>query len=447
MKTIKLLGVSAALLVGNTAMSQAPLKGVQFSKQSTSIQVVEFNPADPSEVTVKNDVRLENGRSYIGNTMFHVEERNAMYFFTQRNTNNGGFGMISNDPRMVIANAQTGKVMRELPFSNTSIMAPFVIPEKNQVGFIASQRNFNGYGNNEDDISLVIFNMSSGEIAHRVELPSLSFQGVSAPFVGKSKSTSPNGVASDVEVSVSSPCYIASKSKVVFVAKDVVGINRVYVFNTQSGVMESKLSIDVDVLDLKYNSITDNLDILYIVKSGNDRTLKLGVMTENGSAITEKAEIRKLNASEDAIQDGSVEVNHDNGSVVVTKDDQYGYQTVYNFDADLELKSANKVNSTEVKIDIAYPEMYSESSTVNLASAIKLFPNPATDKFSIATEFGVNVKEVVIYDNIGQVVKRVDVQSGSTLNEFNVDYLKPGIYFVDIVSEGAQKVSRKLVVQ
>jgi hypothetical protein len=289
--------------------------------------------------------------------------------------------------------------------------------------------------------------MSSGEIAHRVELPSLSFQGVSAPFVGKSKSTSPNGVASEVEVSVSSPCYIASKSKVVFVAKDVLGINRVYVFNTQSGVMESKLSVDVDVLDLKYNSITDDLDIFYIVKSGKDRILKLGVMSENGSDITEKAEIRKLSAAEEAIQDGSLEVNHDNGNVVVTKDDENGYQAVYSFDADLELTSSSKVNSTEVKIDIAYPEIYTESSTVNLASAIKLFPNPATDKFSIATEFGVNVKEVVIYDNIGQVVKRVDVQSGSTMNEFNVDYFKPGIYFVDIVSEGAQKVSRKLVIQ
>ena len=189
------------------------------------------------------------------------------------------------------------------------------------------------------------------------------------------------------------------------------------------------------------------MDILYIQTQDNSRKLKLGVMSDNGSSVTEKAVIRELTSNEKVITEGTIEVDQESGAVFVSKDDAQGYQMLYTFNTDMELQSSSKVNSSNVKIDIAYPENYTDASPVSLTSAIKLYPNPTTDNFSIATEFGVKVTEVVVYDNIGQVVKRVDVQSDATLNEFNVDYLKPGIYMVDIVSEGAQKVSRKLVVQ
>jgi hypothetical protein len=75
------------------------------------------------------------------------------------------------------------------------------------------------------------------------------------------------------------------------------------------------------------------------------------------------------------------------------------------------------------------------------AKGIAIYPNPATDNFSVASEFGKGIIE--IYSALGERVYKTAIMS--TVQNINA-ILFPGIYFVKITDEN-KMTTKKLVVQ
>lgn len=433
------------------ASAQTTVKAVQWEANGSSdVKIVDVKMNPLGEISTKElkVVELENGQTYVQNTLFHDKQNELLYFFAENKVQQGGGGIIpvGGMQTMVVASAETGEKMRTLPFTNTNVMAPFFIGERNQLGFISSRTNSNGYGNNEDDISLVFFDMNTGEIAHKVELPSLSFNGLSAPVAGKGKSRDRFGRVVSVDASFSSPCYIASKNLLLFAAKDVTGTNRVFKVNANTGELESKLSVTVDILDMTYDMDKEVARILFVENGANGKMLKLGNMNINTNEILVSEVVRELTSSETMVADGYVELDADNGNIYVGKNLDSD-QMIYTFNSDLELIKSEKLATGNEHIDIEFPTTFENAAYISLQNAIKMYPNPTAGNVTIATTEGVTVTQVRVMDNTGKVVKVVDVQSGSLMNDITVDNLVTGLYFVEIESDGAEVVNRKLIVK
>ena len=450
MKTNRLVLMAATLLTAGFAQAQTNenVVGLQWNESNTLLNLVTLNPENPGELEVQAQVNLAQDKRYMPNTMTHVEENNTLYFFTQSNASLlHGF---TQGQQLEIANAQTGEILRSLPFLNTTLIAPFIIPDKDQIGFIATERTFNSYGNNDDNVALVIFNMNSGEIAHRIELPSLSLSATATPFVGTSHSKTPNGNINftEVSVSVSTPCYVSSTQTLLFAAKDVMGINRLYRFDVNAGKLISKFTLDIDVLDMTYDESNQSLKTLYIENTDGERELKIGDMSLYSNVISNSTLLRTIEKSEENITDGEIEMDQNSGVITVVKSN-VNSQVFYNYDADLSLMGTTTITSStqNSKVDIEFPTPITSQNRIEFENLVKLYPNPAVESVTIETEDVSTVTKITVFDNVGQEVKDVDVQSGLKSNTIDVSNLKSGIYLVEIQFSGVSTVTKKLVVQ
>ena len=79
-----------------------------------------------------------------------------------------------------------------------------------------------------------------------------------------------------------------------------------------------------------------------------------------------------------------------------------------------------------------------------LANAIRIFPNPATNQFFIKNESFVNLQKAVIYDLSGRKISEYDLSNSSKTKTINIVGMAKGVYLVNIHSENA-KISTKLV--
>lgn len=451
MKTRNIFLSALGLLAVTSVSAQSTALGVQWTESSASnIQIVQVNPDNPMNVSVLSEEYIGAGRHYVPNTFHHIKETNTVYFLTDGGpsiTQGVKTGLINqpSSQRLVIADATTGKIQNELPFQNTAVVAPVIIPEKNRIGFISTKRTFNSYGNNDDDVSLVIFDLGNGEIVHKIKLSMLSFDGVPTPFVGKMEGTT-NTNQTNNAISLSSPCYISSLSKIVFTAKDVMGANRVFTVNTESGVLESKLGIEVDVLDMAFDAKSNTLRTLFIREEAGVRYLSLGDMKVNGNQITNQVDIRMLSNDEKIVFDGSIEVDEESSNVYISKVNGTK-QVYYTYDADNNFVVQDEKETENGQLDFEFAAPFNPSGNLNLANIITLYPNPASDVVTVATDAITVVSRVTIVNSVGQEVKDVLVQSGSLTNDLDVSKLKPGIYMVTIESSAAETVTKKLIIQ
>ena len=96
---------------------------------------------------------------------------------------------------------------------------------------------------------------------------------------------------------------------------------------------------------------------------------------------------------------------------------------------------------------LKFPTQVVYPDRIEFENLVKMYPNPAQDALTIETENLTTVTRITVFDNIGQEVKDVDVQSNDLMNSIDISALKPGIYMVEIQSTGVTTVTKKLVVQ
>ncbi len=85
MKTNRLILFAAAIGVAgfSQAQTQDAVKGLKWSENTTKLDLVSVNPADPTVIQTETAIVLSADKKYMPNTLTHIKEHNAIYFFTQ----------------------------------------------------------------------------------------------------------------------------------------------------------------------------------------------------------------------------------------------------------------------------------------------------------------------------------------------------------------------------
>lgn len=77
-------------------------------------------------------------------------------------------------------------------------------------------------------------------------------------------------------------------------------------------------------------------------------------------------------------------------------------------------------------------------------SGMRFFPNPSSDKIHLLLEGqAITDKLVTVYDKLGRKCFARDWNSGSI--ELDISHLVPGVYFIEIISEGQQRIEKFVV--
>jgi Flp pilus assembly pilin Flp len=99
--------------------------------------------------------------------------------------------------------------------------------------------------------------------------------------------------------------------------------------------------------------------------------------------------------------------------------------------------NGNGTNSGHTRVYDLSPLLSIEEST-NVS--IELFPNPAKNQFNIQLQDGQKLKQVNIYNSLGQLVKTIET------NNINISSLSPGIYYVEVITIQG-KATKKLIIE
>jgi hypothetical protein len=94
------------------------------------------------------------------------------------------------------------------------------------------------------------------------------------------------------------------------------------------------------------------------------------------------------------------------------------------------------------KIDIS-DDILNTDETL-FSSEVKVFPNPASEIFTISKVADSGKTLVSIYDVMGRVVKQLDFKEKEL--QLSVENFQPGIYYLKI-SEGKKQTTKKLIVK
>lgn len=106
-------------------------------------------------------------------------------------------------------------------------------------------------------------------------------------------------------------------------------------------------------------------------------------------------------------------------------------------------------NQAEIYFDFNFPvitNMYSTSVQENLGindfeiNDVILFPNPVNNQLYIKSNYNINT--IKIFDINGRLIQNKTMSYSNTQNKVSVSTLKPGIYFVEVYSNGQKEVLR-----
>ena len=442
MKTVRTILTLVLFLAATTlSFGQSTVKGVHWNQQNpSSLSIVDINPQTGSVINSVSQINLSQG-SYVNNTLHH-DLTNDLLFFQSR-TITSSSPQIMHGQKLMIARASSGTLLRTVDLTNS--MAPFILSDKNQMGFIGTEKESHGYSNNDDGIALVVFNLNTGKPSIRVELANLSFAAVPAPFVGQSVNT--QGQKTTDEIALSSTVYIPKSQEILFSATDVLGVQRMFRINLNSGKLVSSRAIDIRILDMAYNEGANNIQALYInTEEGGSMSLNVATIDVNTYAMTDVQELRTMSQSELPISDGSIKVggNH----VYVSKLNPANKQELYMLNlADHQKVSMVVENNGSQLYDFEFPFVYSSSPATTILNLVALYPTPAENTITIASLDKAKVKYVTIRNDIGQVVKEVKVESNLDENQIDVSSLASGLYMVEIETDISTPINKKLIVQ
>ena len=178
----------------------------------TYLQIGNFNPENGSFTGLQNAGCVKSApRDFI----YDAKNSKAIY---QNTTNGFVYSTIANNS----VNSKNFDLF-------TTVIAPAFIPAANEVVFFSVQKEFNGYGSNEENLSFTTFNVNEGRVTNQIKFNDISFDNVSAPFYGMVTMTD-GFTRKEIkkEVAISKPVYIAEKDLYVIMIRDVTGTNRLY---------------------------------------------------------------------------------------------------------------------------------------------------------------------------------------------------------------------------
>jgi hypothetical protein len=117
---------------------------------------------------------------------------------------------------------------------------------------------------------------------------------------------------------------------------------------------------------------------------------------------------------------------------------------IFEYNITEESSTLKKLTITNTNNDQAV--YYSETLSIQDVDGfgtVRLYPNPAQDKFSIESDLSLDI--IKIYNQLGQLVEKFDVKD--TQSSYDISTLSTGLYFVELSSVQGKKTVKKLVKQ
>ena len=175
-------------------------------------------------------------------------------------------------------------------------------------------------------------------------------------------------------------------------------------------------------------SLNNRGDATYIVPA-SAQSIKAGTQGSFRTMLPQDYTIRVYKSKNpDAVQ-------VDNTTILYNAPDNFVSDTLYyEFRLDDRLKGYSRIYLKESVTgvpDISVP-------------AVEIYPNPTADKFVLYVPCKENEQlQVSIYDMNGQKIEEQIISGNSTV--FNINNYKQGVYFVRIVAQSGQSVTKKLI--
>ncbi|NLR92035.1 carbohydrate-binding module family 20 domain-containing protein [Flammeovirga agarivorans] len=196
-------------------------------------------------------------------------------------------------------------------------------------------------------------------------------------------------------------------------------------------------SITVETSDIVLPTVCFNacsecyFPVVSITVSGDDITEKGGTSQMIASIFPINADVQTVTWSVDNTDIATIDANGlvtaiTDGQVIVTATSTEDGSTV---------KGTKEINISGYTINSLESE---------LEAAIKVYPNPATERIHIASEQ--NVLGINILDAQGKLIQEVNLGNASINNtEVNIQSLSKGLYIIKIIGEGWNKSSKVLL--
>lgn len=342
----------------------------------------------------------------------------------------------------------TGKRLKSTEIQG-QVFGGVYLPKSKAYGFFTVTTEFNGYGNNQDEISFIAVNVGNGSVLFKSEFNSLSMNISALPFYGVFQNPLIDPIfnkTGNSEVGISNLSYISELNQIVFTARDVTGTHRLIRIDANNGRVISKQAVHHNFLDFAYNSDKNVIQAIAFETTEANK-VQLVSMTLDPASFKSSKKVNVLVydkiAGKDFIVEGaSIEYNLNNNYLIrhTSASGQH-----YVFSMNEETGEVNNVYTGNVKTQFNYGFKSSEMEVVSFLNATKVYPNPSRGDVTVEVT-GMNIQTVNVYDAKGQLVRKVEVQDELNKIELNLNGLPMGVYTLAIDTPG-NPVFKKVVIQ
>jgi hypothetical protein len=393
-----------------------------ISQVGNQASVGSFNPATGTYTEMQKLTLIGNAsRDFI----YDAKNGNAIFQVA-----NNGLQFLKIDGNEVTSN----KVISMM----NNVVAPAYMPANQKVVLFNIQKEFNGYGNNEDNLFLSTVDLKKGTTQNLLKFTDISFDNVVAPYYGKVLTMDRfTGQNVNKDVAISKPLYIAEKDIYMVMIKDVTGTNRLYKVKMNGPKPTySSARCNYNIVDMAYFPMKDIIKTLFFETVNGVNILKVGDMDINTNAISNVQIIRTFASSGNLIIDnGSIKFNAD-FSQLYTSYFSNNKTEIKSIDMASNVPSADAINYTGyVQFDFGYTE--SSYKPLTYENIYKVYPNPtSTGEFTFRNQSGIIPNAIYIYDQVGQLVKSIKVEEMVSEIKIDLSAHAQGVYYMKVDMPG-----------
>ena len=225
---------------------------------------------------------------------------------------------------------------------------------------------------------------------------------------------------------------------------------------TSIGLVDSPIGEEVDKI-IDGTTATKFLD--FELDDGMGFTVELGfsaiatqieIWTANDFPVRDPMDFEVLGSN-----DGSSFVSLDTGTLECIPDRFFSRLLPLKNTIDYQYYQINFTNACDPSggtgipsIQLSEVQLYGEvlsTADLSLSDGVKVYPNPATDYFTIDYGGGDPITKMELFDMQGRKIGSLESDNSQGLLQFNVSQYPSGLYFVKIQTDNASTVKRLLV--
>jgi hypothetical protein len=352
----------------------------------------------------------------------------------------------SNQTTLESYSSVSGTLFRSIPLQG-KVLGGVYMPSIKSFGIFSVITNFNGYGNNQEDISFVSIDVNTGRELFKVDMSSVSLSAEMLPFYGISKSNQND--KNTAEAAISSLEFLPKVNQVIFCAKDVTGANRIFRIDAATGRLISRQSVYHNILDFAYNGVKDELKaVAFEKKEGKIFLYTIDLDQENFKGSNKTDLMNYVNDASSTTDVSGTSIEFDlNTTYYITQPLPIPYYASNNIYLVSQNADNGEIKNLALSKDVPQFKFGFEKSSfekVSFLNAFQLYPNPTKGEINISTT-GIVITGVSVTNVNGQLVKEIAVDGIFTELRLNLSEFPTGVYFVIIENIGNPVVKRVVV--